>query len=1705
MPMQKGFVFKENMFKNFRDNILIITRTLFFTTMKKIAKSLIAALFIAFICPSNSTAQVDTEFWFVVPETVEWHREIPVAFRFRAYDQPATITINMPANDGFTSITLNVAANQSVTHEIPDRAVLRLWENGTLPTPGGIVDQANSDWVSFADAKNPSQGKVLKKGLHITSTAPISGYYEVANGNNPEKFILKGANALGTNFWVPSQTSYESRDWRHNPPVWVDVFPREQINIVATDDNTQVTFTLPSHGAAVGHAAGQSHTITLNRGETYCIRSTSYEIAHHFGGTQITSTKPIAVTISDDSINHITGATINVQGETRNNLHGNYDLVGDQLIPVNVIGSKYVAVNTMFGITARTSRAQRVFILAITNNTTITISKPDGTSDSFTLNAGEQKWHDFLNHHSILITSDTETTKGNDFYVYQFASVDYELGSAILPKIECTGSSSVTISPIYDANVFSVQVIARKRDIPSFTASLGSMQTDLRTLNNWRLVPGTGNDENSFYVFIRNYNNLTTGATYTINNTTGLFHLGVLDANGMSMSYGYFSSYQMLRIEGEQAACANEQIVLSVNVPEGSALKWFYRNDEILMQEIATDVTSITIDVNSEHRNGFYWVEFAMEGCDASDEMEVQFIDIDFDLGENRAICLGEEIEWDFDFDEQHTYSWTINGAQVSTSNAYTFNPSEAGEYDIRLVISNTLHECSPAKEIKVTVNSIPEFNFNVTNNGAICLGEQASLVVSNPGDYSYVWTYRANATATPTIVGENSNVITPQASGIYSVVVTSAEECSRLFDLNLTVNPLPLPSLADYADCPNTSHTFSLTGFSSYAWTLGDDATPSDAGNAGNLTLNQPGAVSVIVTNQHGCVGQASAAFTWHNQHVFDLDTDYDACEGQAEKIVVIDDTFINYQWFFESESGNPRIAVTPGAIREVTAADHTLTILNAGNDQAGTYFIEAQDNINNCPVRGEFVMTIDELPEIVIDGSDFTGFCSGESLEIVVVFDNDKPFDGDGYTWYKDGVVMPEQNTNRLFVTDNGVYQASGVQSSGCLVSTQLVTVVVVDAPEFGFAPTNMVCPGEEFELRVIDYAPGRVGSQVDTGGTNTNNSIPATIRWMQGALIVEDDELFYNTIEEATFDVTVTDHWGCSTTETITTEYFDVPEINLDDVEFCRDGQESYTLLIPPGLEGQLSSYRWFHVEEDKYEDSNDPMIAYSTGTYLLFMRTNHNVLDAEGNIIGCPVTAEMTLVINENPGISLGNDRPACENTTIGISASPSFTSYAWNHDGVLIDGETTRQLTVSQSGLYSLTVIDEKGCEGSTNVTITVHQPPTISIGPDREFCSDEEFTLSIEPNVSYLQVLWHRAGNVQPINQGVNSIRVNGSGHITASIIDINNCRAQASASVTSFPNPDVSLGSDVIVCPDAEIITVSASPADYQRYVWHDGTDGNTTEVEAVLVSNINTVRVFDGRCWGFAQKSVNIHSEPELISGGDFDACEPEEILLEGGVFSSLLYDGYDEYTYTWSGNNNNLDWSGSEFRATETGKYVVAVSDGCYTLTDTFNVVIHSSPQIVALDTTFYAQVTVLTDPDRGTQPFVYTLNESQGQPENTFKNVPNGESTIWLEDANGCETFISFDLDSGYQLEIPKFITPNGDGHNDVFIIHGLERLPESVIRIYDRYGKLIVKYLAADFPWDGTYLNRPVASDDYWFVVELKPVNKVLRGSFTVKH
>ena len=326
----------------------------------------------------SSQAQSDREFWFAAPEVTSQHSDNPIIFRFTTYSKDAIITIDQPANPSFSPITFNVPANQ--TYSLPFTSFKEIVEN----KPGNTE---------------------LNYGIHITATASISAYYELASTNNPEIFPLKGNVSKGLDFIIPGQTRFNNQNYA--------VFPaRNGFAIVATEDNTTINIDL----TRPDEKGNNKITVKLNKGQTYAVNAASSMVTSHIGGSRVTSDKPICVTVYDDSI-----------------VIGGWDLIGDQIVPSNNTGKKFIAVKGELSAPGFFA-SDFCYIWPTEDNTEIIIN---GTPLTRKYNRGES-FEFQLSNFSAYITTD------KNVYVFQLTGTGTEAAATSLPSIECTGSQSVS-------------------------------------------------------------------------------------------------------------------------------------------------------------------------------------------------------------------------------------------------------------------------------------------------------------------------------------------------------------------------------------------------------------------------------------------------------------------------------------------------------------------------------------------------------------------------------------------------------------------------------------------------------------------------------------------------------------------------------------------------------------------------------------------------------------------------------------------------------------------------------------------------------------------------------------------------------------------------------------------------------------------------------------------------------------------------------------------------------------------------------------------------------------------------------------------------------------------------------------------------------------------------------------------------------------
>ncbi|MFH0894473.1 MAG: choice-of-anchor L domain-containing protein [Bacteroidota bacterium] len=213
-----------------------------------------------------------------------------------------------------------------------------------------------------------------------------------------------------------------------------------------------------------------------------------------------------------------------------------------------------------------------------------------------------------------------------------------------------------------------------------------------------------------------------------------------------------------------------------------------------------------------------------------------------------------------------YTISYTLGGTAVmgtdystvptsitippgQDSAAIVINPLLNAPYGTSSVIITYVNGCTPQTDTLYLIDYAP-LTATASNDTAFCSGGSAVLNVNHTGGtspYSYLW---SNGSTSNTIL------VTPAVTTTYTVTVNDNCTHSSIDQVVVTVNPIPVASIADQTDaaCNLSNGSATAAGGTTYLWSNG---TPF--ATAGSLA---PGTYTCTVTSS-GCSSTVSVTIT--------------------------------------------------------------------------------------------------------------------------------------------------------------------------------------------------------------------------------------------------------------------------------------------------------------------------------------------------------------------------------------------------------------------------------------------------------------------------------------------------------------------------------------------------------------------------------------------------------------------------------------------------------------------------------------------------------------------------------------------------------------------------------------------------------------------------------------------------------------------------
>ncbi len=415
---------------------------------------------------------------------------------------------------------------------------------------------------------------------------------------------------------------------------------------------------------------------------------------------------------------------------------------------------------------------------------------------------------------------------------------------------------------------------------------------------------------------------------------------------------------------------------------------------------------------------------------------------------------------------------WQFPGGNpiTSTLSSPIVNYNSPGTYDVILIAKYVGHNDTLFKPFFIKVHSVTPATIILNGNDSICKGDSVLLSASHPGT-AYQWTFNQT---TPSIYASTSayyqltitdsngcrslapyiyiNVLDPSpvitgidtfcsgtstslttglfssylwsngattrttsvsSAGLYIVTVTNSFGCTGVDSIYMSELNAQKPTITGQDSiCLGSSTQLSAgTGYLGYLWSTGA-STP-------NITVNNPGAYIVTVTDSLGC--QNKDTFQLSNILLNPLTSNSDSICSGSQLIIEAGAGFIQYVW---------------------NTGDTTQQILASS---PGYYSVTVED-VNGCTVKDSLFLTLISLPIPIISGSDT--LCSGLPLAVTNTYSS--------YSWSNGG------NTNSIYPTSSGIYSVTVTDQNGCTGSASK-NVIVISSPVPIISGIDTVCLGE------------------------------------------------------------------------------------------------------------------------------------------------------------------------------------------------------------------------------------------------------------------------------------------------------------------------------------------------------------------------------------------------------------------------------------------------------------------------------------------------------------------------------------------------------------------------------------------------------------------------------------------------------------------
>ncbi|MBF02702.1 MAG: hypothetical protein CMP76_05345 [Flavobacterium sp.] len=974
----------------------------------------------------------------------------------------------------------------------------------------------------------------------------------------------------------------------------------------------------------------------------------------------------------------------------------------------------------------------------------------------------------------------------------------------------------------------------------------------------------------------------------------------------------------------------------------------------------------------------------------------------------------------------------------------------------------------------------------NSANNSVLQSGTSNTFITANEAGGSYI----INVYDNNGCLGSTTATIAPFVEiSNPTITVASPITCTTLEAITINVNA----SINGVATTLPSPLSYTVTGINNpYNVTQIDNPnfTGLDIGNYNITILNQTTGCSVqtihYVFNPNTFVVNATV-----NNNV--------TCFGGNDGSVSF--TFVDQNLTPTNDAGPFVYEIYDASNTLVTsgnspnAGPFTVTGLAAGIYQ----LVTTLTNSPNCPATTSFTITQPTTAlSLVLNSTPIT--CNpGNDGTISAVGSNGW---GGPYEYQIQGPgVTPTWSTNSYFTgLGAGTFTVSVRDNLGCVVSDNVTLVIPTPiSATISAAPTALLCVGDTNATITVSGTTGGYGSgylYVLNNVTTGTSSAPQT------------SNIFTN-IGAGTYNVTITDSFNCTfTTANVTiTEPADQVAATLAQI---YDPTCQTDAILELTATGGTAPYNWSTSPNGPFTPFGGASVTFTvpSGTYQYYVVDANNCIVVVSNSITVEPVLPITIDVDTSEDISC-----AGYTTTVIATATNGLGNYVYTFNPPTPGVVQTSPGVFEDvpAGTYTITVTG--GDCSTTSAPFTLTEPTPINIDVN-EFtnisCYDDPndgtITVVASGGTGTIQYSISDAnpptGPLESVNSGYFTDLTPGDYWVF--VQDENGCSVGplpfTITNAPEFVTTNFNVVDEICAGDGGSIaFSVSGGTPGATGYTATEVTDPTLTQ--SSLTGDFSFTNLVP-RFYEFYVTDENGCVYPVQFTinpGVDIQASVRYDVECDNNVpiaTVTVLYNtdlDINDLTFVLDNGAVFAPQQGDNvFVGVAAGNHTATVThaNGCQTPAISFNIVLPTTPTITSFVQSGLNQFTVTAT--GGTPPYTYTVINSNGVvyegPNNVYFYNQTDNYTVIVTDIYGCNDsdtqFFEF-----FDVEIPDYFTPNGDGNNDGWSPNYLDNYPKAVTYVFDRYSRKIITLHPGE-SWDGTYMGNELPSGDYWYVLKL---------------